>query len=210
MDAASRSDVFVLTGDIFDFLWSTHVNPQATADAAIEWLEQLVARGPSCHFHYVLGNHDRVQALVDRLDGLVGNASNLSWHPFLLRLGNCVFLHGDALDVRASPAVLQEARSQHRGAVRKSRWLDAPYQAAVHLRLHRLALRLAFPTKGTVRKLTEYLESVSHGPDDGVTDVYFGHTHTPLLDFEHGGLRFHNPGSAIKGLRFHILDGNAV
>ena len=52
----------------------------------------------------------------------------------------------------------------------------------------------------------DYLENAGHGPDDGVTDVYFGHTHGPVLNFEHRGLRFHNPGSAITGLPFHTLD----
>ncbi len=43
------------------------------------------------------------------------------------------------------------------------------------------------------------------GIAEGVTDVYFGHTHLDFVDYEYGGVRFHNTGSSIRGLRSRVL-----
>ena len=56
------------------------------------------------------------------------------------------------------------------------------------------------------KKLLFYLKSAGHGPGDGVRDVYFGHTHKPVLDYTYDGVRFRNGGATVKGLRFHILE----
>ncbi|HTN77248.1 MAG TPA: metallophosphoesterase, partial [Pirellulaceae bacterium] len=55
---ARDAKVFVLGGDIFDFRWSMLKSVEVTVDAAIIWLEELIAPHPDCQFHFVLGNHD--------------------------------------------------------------------------------------------------------------------------------------------------------
>jgi hypothetical protein len=43
------------------------------------------------------------------------------------------------------------------------------------------------------------------GPEfAGLQDVYFGHTHKPITDYAWNGLRFHNTGAMIHGVRSRI------
>ena len=39
----------------------------------------------------------------------------------------------------------------------------------------------------------------------GATNVYFGHTHHAMSNYEQGGIFFHNPGAPIRGLDFRVL-----
>ena len=71
--AAREAENFVLGGDIFDFRWARTKNNRQTVDRAIAWLTDLINSCPGCHFHFVLGNHDYHQALMDRLADLSGN-----------------------------------------------------------------------------------------------------------------------------------------
>jgi hypothetical protein len=50
------------------------------------------------------------------------------------------------------------------------------------------------------------LESIGEGPDTGVRDVYFGHTHKNLANYRYRGLTFHNGGAPIKGVKFRIVE----
>jgi len=107
--AASRAEVFVLGGDIFDFRWSS-IPILRAVERAVRWLRELASACPRCHFHLVLGNHDYHQALIDRLVELDKEVSNLSWHRYYVRLGSSVFLHGDVADKTMDARRLAEAR----------------------------------------------------------------------------------------------------
>ena len=67
-------------------------------DDAIRWLEDLAEDAPGCRFHYVLGNHDHMPPLMQRLDRLADREPNFVWHEYLVRLGSAAFLHGDIVE----------------------------------------------------------------------------------------------------------------
>jgi UDP-2,3-diacylglucosamine pyrophosphatase LpxH len=205
--AAARASTFILGGDIFDFRWSTYGSPEQTVRQALRWLDELVASHPQCDFHFILGNHDCNGRFVAALAPYSAERANLTVHPYLLRLGTRMFLHGDAADHPAMCAVRLTQRRKHwsrdetRGPVR-----HALYDLAVSTRLHRLAGKVAHPRQRVVQRIIGYLDRVAQGPDRGVEEVYFGHTHDALENYCHQGVTFHNPGAPIPGLKFRIVE----
>jgi len=207
MDAAAAgAAAFVLGGDIFDFRWSTLATIEQTVDAAIWWLEKLLADAPACQFHYLLGNHDYHRQFIDRLDHLARSTGNLAWHRYYLRLGNNVFLHGDVADRPASAARLSRRRSRWLHQKKRGSLRSRFYDAAIRARLHKPLPYVMHPRWLVARRILAYLEDVGQGPDSGVRHVFFGHTHCVVSNYPYGGLMFHNSGSAIKGLEFRILE----
>ncbi|MCC6796562.1 MAG: metallophosphoesterase [Candidatus Hydrogenedentes bacterium] len=203
---AAKADFFILNGDTFDFRWTTLPTIDQTVYEAIAWLRNLAERFPKCHFHFILGNHDNNQAFIAALSKLVAKTENLSWHPYYLRLGDSVFLHGDVSD---KPMMGAAGLEKHR-----EEWLlDTPkhaifhsiYDMVVHVGLHRMAVAAKYPKKRVVRRVLEYLDDVGLTKDNDIKHVYFGHTHGAMQNFEYGGLLFHNAGSPMKGLEFNIL-----
>ena len=203
---AAKADFFILNGDTFDFRWTTLPTIDQTVYEAIAWLRNLAERFPKCHFHFILGNHDNNQAFIAALSKLVAKTENLSWHPYYLRLGDSVFLHGDVSD---KPMMGAAGLEKHR-----EEWLlDTPkhaifhsiYDMVVHVGLHRMAVAAKYPKKRVVRRVLEYLDDVGLTKDNDIKHVYFGHTHGAMQSFEYGGLLFHNAGSPMKGLEFNIL-----
>ena len=85
-------------------------------------------------------------------------------------------------------------------------WANNAYNAAVAFRLHRVAADLSNPRNQVASRLIYYLNDVGHGPEAGVERVYFGHTHSQMLDFQFDGVRFHNGGAPLKGLKFQMLE----
>lgn len=204
-EAASRADYFVLGGDIFDFRWAS-IPPLRAAEAAARWLTQLTSDCRNCHFHLVLGNHDYHQVLIDRLVRLEKQISNLSWYPFYVRLGTSVFLHGDVAERRMDARRLSKARSEWLDRRRRGPFMSKMYDVVVLTRLHKPVPHLVFSKRIVVRRIFRYLESIGQGPADGIRDVYFGHTHKNLADFQYHGLTFHNGGAGIKGIKFRIIE----
>jgi UDP-2,3-diacylglucosamine pyrophosphatase LpxH len=202
---ASKADVFVLGGDIFDFRWS-RVPILRAVPMAIRWLRELAASCPGCHFHLVLGNHDYHQMLIDRLEELDREVANMSWHHYYLRLGSSVFLHGDVADKVMDARRLTEAREEWLDGRRRGPFLSALYDVVVMTRLHKPVPHLVYAKRIVVRRILKYLESIDEGPRNGVRDVYFGHTHRRLSNYRYRGLTFHNGGAPIKGVKFRIIE----
>lgn len=203
---ARTAEHFVLGGDIFDFCWTTLPTIAETVKAAHVWLDRLAAGAPACRFHFILGNHDHHDEFITVLDQLQRDRANFAWHPYFLRHGTSLFLHGDVADRYSTPETLAAARgkwSKHprRGEVRN--WL---YDVAIAARLHLVVAKVAFPEQRTAVRLLHYIEQIGHGPGSGVTDVYFGHTHLPLDGYEYRGLRFHNGGAPMHGIAFRIVE----
>lgn len=203
---AAKADIFVLNGDTFDFRWTTLPTIDQTVYEAVEWLRNLVASFPKCHFHFILGNHDNNQAFIEALSKLVAKTNNLSWHPYYLKLGDTVFLHGDVSD---KPTMDAAGLEKHR-----EEWLlDTPrhpifhsvYDMIVRVGLHRVAVAAKYPKKRVVRRVLSYLDDVGVTRENGIRHVYFGHTHGAMQNFEYEGIFFHNAGSPMKGLEFKIL-----
>ena len=202
---ASRADVFVLGGDIFDFRWSRIPTLKAVQRAG-QWLVELTSACPRCQFHLVLGNHDYHQALIDRLLDLEQQVTNLSWHRYYVRLGSSVFLHGDVADKEMDSRMLAEAREEWLDARRRGPFLSMLYDVVVLTRLHKPFPHLVYSKRIVVRRILKYLENIGEGPRNGVRDVYFGHTHRKLANYHYRGLAFHNGGAPIKGVTFRILE----
>ena len=81
-------------------------------------------------------------------------------------------------------------------------WL---YGLVVKARLHRMTSSLVYRKPVVAKRILAYLDHIGHGPGNGLEHVFFGHTHTAMSNYEHGGLKFHNGGAPIKGLKFRIL-----
>ncbi|HLA84841.1 MAG TPA: metallophosphoesterase [Thermoguttaceae bacterium] len=204
--AAAHARAFVLGGDIFDFRWSIVASPEETVARAIRWLHELATDCPACRFHFVVGNHDYHEPFLARLDHLEARLANFMWYPFYVRLGNSVFLHGDVADRRMTAQKLTD---------RRSRWLDKKpkgpvanrlYDLMIENKIHKPLVHLGRRKRTVTRRILAYLDEIGEGPSTGLKNVYFGHTHLAFSDFEHDGVRFHNGGAPIHGLRFRILE----
>ena len=161
---------------------------------------------PDCQFYFVLGNHDYHQAFIDRLTLLQREVANLLWEPFVVRLGNTLFLHGDAADFSMDGQTLLRHRSRWLEADKRGHVQNLMYDLVVLARLHRMASTLVYRDRIVARRILRYLESVGHGVASGLKHVYFGHTHVPMSHYEYRGVRFHNGGAPLKGLPFRILE----
>lgn len=201
-----RAHTLVLGGDIFDFKWSTHASLEHSLDMAVEWLDDLHAENRDCDFHFVLGNHDCEPSFVERLEQFAKERSHFAWHRYFLRLETCLFFHGDIVSNGAHDHdVLDGLRLKHRHTKNKGEAWHVAYDVAVRVRLHRLAM-LTIREFAILERVRAYAETIHQGADDGVTDVYFGHTHVDVDGVEFGGLRFHNGGGAIRGIPFRIVE----
>ena len=203
--AASRADVFVLGGDIFDFRWSPIPIARAV-DRAVRWLLELTSACPQCQFHLVLGNHDYHQVFIDRLVRLEKQVHNLSWHRYYVRLGSSVFLHGDVAGRRMDARRLAEARDQWLDKRRRGPFLSRLYDVVVLTRLHKPVVHLVYSKRIVVRRILKYLESIGQGPHDGVAQRLL-RPHPPPV----GELPLSRPGvpqrrRAIKGVKFRIVE----
>jgi UDP-2,3-diacylglucosamine pyrophosphatase LpxH len=205
--AAARARMLILGGDIFDFRWSTYPTIEQSVHAAMRWLDELVASHPHCDFHFIQGNHDCNRRFTVALETYSTTRPNLSLHPYVLRQGKNVFLHGDAAD---HPSMCQARLSKHREHwsrdESRSQVRHALYDLAVSARLHRVVGKVAHPRRRVVHRILGYLNRIGHGPADGVEHVYFGHTHDAIENYHYRGLTFHNPGAPMAGLRFRIVE----
>lgn len=209
-ERAAKAETFVLGGDIFDFRWSTFSTSEETVRHAVRWLDDLVASHPRCDFHFVQGNHDCNRRFISSLESYSAARPNLKLHPYYLRLGKCVFLHGDAADHPNMCAARLSKRREHWSRDEsRSRVRHVLYDLAVTARLHRLAGQVAHPRRRVVHRILGYLERIKQGPEAGVEHVYFGHTHDALATYRHAGVTFHNPGAPMAGLQFRIIETEA-
>lgn len=204
--AASKAHTFVLGGDIFDFRWTTLPTVGQTIDSAVRWLDDLAAAHRECGFHFVLGNHDSNREFVSRLAELAEVTPNLAWHDYFLRQGTDIFLHGDVTDRHTTPERLALARARYHVDTKRGETANLMYDWVVKARLHKLAAHVSKPKRVVARRLLSYLRHVGHGPESGLQNVYFGHTHAALADYRFGGVAFHNCGAPMDGLDFRIVE----
>lgn len=62
------------------------------------------------------------------------------------------------------------------------------------------------PKKITVKRILYHLENLAPDFSGRIENVYFGHTHRPFSNFAYKGIFFHNTGSAIKGMKYNMLE----
>ena len=205
-NAIGRADRCVLAGDIFDFRWTVYPTIEETAEQAVRWLDSLVKRFPQCHFHYVLGNHDCVQAFLEVLLPRAEELPNLDIHEHGVRIGDTLVIHGDAVHRLMTHADYLEFRRRWRTDQKKGPWINRLYSLSSAIRFTQMLHRLAFPTSRTLDRLLAYLDAVGEGPETGVRTVCFGHTHLAIHNRLHRGVCFHNAGAAMPGLRFGVIE----
>lgn len=205
-EAIHNSDIFVLNGDTFDFRWAIKYPKELAYEKAIRFLKELTQKNPNCHIHLNLGNHDHHREFCRLLEELEKEVPNFSWHPYYLRVGNIVFLHGDVTTRKMKHSQLEKYRIRCEvKSPKKTLLLNNLYDMAIEMKTHIVLSRLYFRHRRTAKKLLWYLNDVDLGPDSGITDVYFGHTHVPLRNFRYKGITFHNTGTAYKGMKLNIL-----
>ncbi|SFJ46261.1 metallophosphoesterase [Planctomicrobium piriforme] len=207
IQTARQSDECVLGGDIFDFRWSRYPTPEATADAAIEWLDEFISSTRDCQVHFVLGNHDDHPLLHARLPELQAKHPRFAWNRFYYRQGNTLFLHGDVADGTMTAAALEQQRDEFRHGSR-SQLQHRVYDMAVKAHLHRLAPPAVYPKKRVAKRILSYLQQIGHGPETGLEHVCFGHTHRPVDNYQIDGVTFHNCGAPIGAGSFRIVCRN--
>ncbi len=205
-DAIKTSDIFVFNGDTFDFHWTNEKSHEQAFQKAIDFLRNLAKKYPQCHIHLNLGNHDHRQEFCQLLTQLEKELPNFSWHPYYLRVGKIVFLHGDVTIRKMNQSQLTRYRNRWaRKPLQKKSIVNQIYDFAVDMRTHVALSHIFFRHRRTARNLLWYLNNLEMGLDKGISEVYFGHTHVPLRNFRYKGITFHNTGTAYKGMKLNIL-----
>ncbi len=201
-EAAGRSDFFVLNGDIFDFRWSSLSSAKAAVAASAAWLRAFAHEHSQCRIIYVMGNHDALRPFADRLADTAASTSNLEWHPAHVRVGPALFTHGDLFLRKdaANPFTRALLPAIHA----KPRALRRSYRLLHSMRVHRWHAPV-FNSRHCAKRIIRSLDAAANDDIEGITDIYFGHTHTKFTDYAYRGLRFHNTGSMIGGLPWHML-----
>jgi UDP-2,3-diacylglucosamine hydrolase len=204
----STNDIgrLILGGDIFDFCWSTHGSQYRSVLVALDWLHEICRDCPGAEIHYILGNHDYDRLFLDMLETHQEKLPNFHWYHYLYRRENSVFLHGDILDTRGDLEELKRRRDQLLDAKIKGSFLQTLYDMVIFTRAHLVPPHLLNRREQIARIMLKYLNSVGCGPADGVRHVYFGHTHTPFVNYSFQGLTFHNSGAMIKGVKYHLIE----
>lgn len=205
--AAEDCELFVFNGDIFDFKWSLHDGFEAAVHAAKEWIRELVTTHPDTQFVFLLGNHDCVAEYRDTLTELCEQFANLQWQAHWYRLGQKLFLHGDVCTGPDNAADLQAYREQCSRILQRSRFRHLCYWLFAQSGLPAVFLR--FVNRETcAQRILAYLSNEMPSQISELTDIYFGHVHTPFADFRYNGILFHNTGSATKRMRLSVMRFN--
>jgi len=196
------AQVVVLNGDTFDFEWTTEPTIEAGVDRAMEWLQGLVDRFPDKSFHFIFGNHDYHVAFNDRLYAWAQTVPRFHVHEIALRLGPNLFLHGDCANYMMTPKHLDAVRARTKRMRRHSAFLASILYFLDWIGWVKLLHVVMFPRQATCARLLHFLQRLDEGMLNGVTDIYFGHTHIPFASFEHAGYRFHNTGCGLLRMEF--------
>jgi UDP-2,3-diacylglucosamine pyrophosphatase LpxH len=205
---ARQSEMVVFGGDLFDFRWSRVGNANQTAKSAVHWLERFMGRVGPRPFLYLYGNHDGDAELRQALQDLESRRQDFRIAGDLLRVGDTAFLHGDVIEGRGCSTAFQEYRDRWADKRQASHAQSRAYDAAVALRVHRLAAAVVHRRTQTFQHLLVYLRSKHCGPAEGVKRVVFGHTHRFMSGRPFAGVRFFNPGATVRGIPFQpvVLD----
>lgn len=203
-EAIAESQLCVLGGDIFDFRWTTLSGVEETVERGIGWLVSLIEANPSCDIHYVLGNHDHTEPLMDRLQELSVRYETFEWHRYYFRCDDKFFLHGDVTDWAMDHDELVRRRSIDTDR-KKHRASHYAYDLAIHARLHTIPAYVWHSPRQSAARILHYVDTLGGGHRTDLRHIYFGHTHRAFSDFACEDLLFHNGGAPIRGLPFEIL-----
>ncbi len=198
-------DVIVFNGDIFDFRWSTLPSLEQTIDASVGWMEKVLNMFPALGVKYVLGNHDCHQGFVAGLRRLAQQHAQFQVYEYYLQIGAAVFLHGDCANKMITFKGLKKSRSDWAKSKQWPAILAVCYQCCDRAGLTDFIHRITFPNHKIGQRIVYFLQTLPSGFPAGLKDIYFGHTHLPLTDFQWNNYTFHNSGSGIRGQKLNIL-----
>lgn len=203
MPELCKSDLLIFGGDIFDFRWSTHGDLIRSTQAAKAWLQAAIEVNQHLRIVYLLGNHDCLPSMQKMLQTLAAEVPQFCWTEQHLALNQCLFLHGDVLDAGFEPNALAAYRSKFSDKHReRGDFAHRMYDLVVASRIHGVPSKLIHRPTRVTKRLSQYLESLDLTAEQGIHQVYFGHTHQPLSGVSFNDQCFFNPGSGIRHLPF--------
>lgn len=194
-------DTLVLNGDIFDFRWALQPHSKSIP-WTLDWLSQLTSKFSHLDIHFIPGNHDCLPDFVAGINDIEG----IQIKPHHLVLGRNLFLHGDAATYRMDRKGFHRFRAGWEDDKPNHKVKARFYDVADLLKLSELSHHLWFAGDIAVQRVAWHLDKVRPGWVEQIDDCFFGHTHMPFQDVSKHGLRFHNTGSAIRGMKFLPLE----
>ncbi len=194
-----ESNLLVLGGDIFDFKWSS-LGESGTLVAAEKWLLILLDQWRG-EVVFLAGNHDCSPKFFGILSEISSRDERFTWHRHHLQLGDSVFLHGDVLDAGHDLSMLDSYRDRFHPQSNQSNLSRRAYGAIVAMRIHRMAPKFRHRELQTCQKLLRLLPQLVNTPSK-VRRVFFGHTHVAVAGRELHGVKFYNPGAAVRHITF--------
>lgn len=162
---------------------------------ACSMVADLVSQFPQTNFHYLYGNHDHHPEFENMVDKLGEESGNISGHPVSLRLGNTLFMHGDAAN-RSDMDTETLVRERHQRTENKLHGglHEFLYGIAVQLRIDEVVTRLPFFPDLVHRRLINFIEREQI---DGIDHIVYGHTHRKIHQGQYEGITFTNTGAPI-------------
>lgn len=200
---ASSADFIVLNGDIFDFKWTTLEDLVSTVHAAAGWLKDFCLKCGSCEVFYVMGNHDGIVEFEPLLEELAENIPNFRWAPAYVKIGDCLFMHGDLpLKIRCHDPLVRKLKTDE---ALHSQVQHHWYEILIFSRLHVLSSLMQW-RRLIAKKINHSLQK--HHPEiaSQIKHIYFGHVHKSFENFKYRGLYFHNTGSMVRHLKSAVLN----
>lgn len=200
---SANADFIVLNGDIFDFRWTTLQNLRDTVRASINWLRDFCQKCSPCEVFYVMGNHDGISDFAPALDEFAAEMPNFKWHSSYIKIGDCLFMHGDLpLKIRCHDPL---ARTLKDDETLRSQAQHHWYDILIFSKLHVLSSQMQW-RRLIAKKIHHSLHKHHSELAAQVKHVYFGHIHKSFENFNFNSLCFHNTGSMIKHLQCSMLN----
>lgn len=196
----------VLGGDIFDFKWSQLGGLGSTINIALGWLQELLEKTGDGQIIYLPGNHDCHPEFLKRLEDLSASQARFSMHEHHCQIGDCLFLHGDILDSGIEDGGLSAYRRKFHHIEPKPAVLHRCYDAAVFARVHKVVPSLLHRPNATCTRLLSAVDALEVLDRSLVRKIFFGHTHVAIDGLVVGATTFHNPGAALKHVRFQASE----
>jgi len=192
-----QADYCILNGDIFE-CWN--ITPSTKIEDVVkdcsQWLEGLLNRFPSCQFHYVLGNHERVKEFADNLERLTQkHKGRLQLHRSHLCLGDAIFLHGDRpidppKEQMPEPEIIAEK-------MHPANW-KLYAKSVINTFAPRTIARLLYPQQKSLQQIHTWLKEKLPETCENVKHVFFGHIHYDFTAVPFGNRSYYNTGAAVK------------
>jgi UDP-2,3-diacylglucosamine hydrolase len=204
--AASKAHFFVLNGDINEMYFSDLPFEQRM-ETGLGNIERLVKAHPNCQFHYIIGNHENIDAYMNGVVTLAHRLPNLQIHACYMRIGNALYLHGDqplGAGEITTERHLHPAGGMKQQAAGNILPLVNPLQATFRNLRH--AIHYSF--NRDVNRILHAIDKADPIVRSGVEHVFFAHTHRPKLAVtsKHSPISFHNTGAGVRGAHFSMLE----